>query len=213
MGSNCTSDFNLDKFERCVKNNEYQGAVKMIVNHEHLTNNFIDIVIKYNDFKLMKFLAVFRIEMVSNYLNNNSEITDLDLVKFLIESKIDGIDYLKNAVDNNQHETYKYLITQEEVKIKEEDVLWYYKKAFDFRFNSPFSCALLKYLISNKYHVNSDEHKNKLLMWYARDGNIDKVKELIENGANIKCRNYYALRWAVWENHKEIVELCRCQCK
>jgi len=40
-----------------------------------------------------------------------------------------------------------------------------------------------------------------------KQGNLDIIKLLLENGANIKCGNYYDLRWAVWKNHKEIVEL------
>ena len=48
--------------------------------------------------------------------------------------------------------------------------------------------------------------KNELLTEYAKKGNLDIVKFLLDKGANIHYFNDDALRYAVWENRLETVK-------
>ncbi len=48
--------------------------------------------------------------------------------------------------------------------------------------------------------------KEDKLVYAAREGNLKKVKKLVEQGADIHVKNGEALRWASVNGHTEIVE-------
>ena len=45
-----------------------------------------------------------------------------------------------------------------------------------------------------------------VLRWVAKKGHLDIVKYLVENGADIHVKNNYALRWAIENGHIDVVK-------
>ena len=143
------------------------------------------------------------INIINEALRNAVELSDFDIIKYLVEEKGANLNYYNN---------YALIITAAFDNFV--DLLKYYEnKGIDIHYRNDLALRLsanngntniLKYLIKRGANIHTyDEYA---LRHSAQEGYLDIVKILIKNGADIHAKNDYALISSAKNGHYKIVK-------
>lgn len=148
----------------------------------------------------MTILNVFLICLSLKYLNNNYEnISDVSKWIFNEMIKVQYNDSkLFKSLNKLDFETSKILLKfVKNIQIIDDYLLEIFREEFIHCYN------IVKFLLYNQIHINSDW----MLIHACEQNQLDVIKLLLDNGANIHIKHEYPLYSACRDGYTEIVKL------
>jgi ankyrin repeat protein len=134
-------------------------------------------------------------------LKTASDVGNLEIVKYLVETLGTNInvlqDSLENAIRGNHFEVVKYLV-EHGADIHENDEAALNSASLNGYLD------IVKYLVEHGANIHGQED-DALINASAR-GHLDVVKYLVDHGANLHAQNNGALSWARKNKHRSVVE-------